>query len=271
MPEYLVRELGVGKITEVGLNLPSETELTVVFVDRRGFPGLSQKLGASGTIRMINSYLEHVQPGIAAYGGFVGNYLGDGLLALFPGAGEQALYGVSAMARELAGYNSERGDLPELGFGMGVHRGKVTIGMIGDRDHIQCSVLGDTVNVASRLQDLTKELSAKVIVSRESLPDTSFVDSELLRSLGKVALRGRSEEVQVFEYLDVLPQEMRESIHRHRHIFAEALALKNASRLDEALSRFLKCVALSGNDPVAQAMAISCPSAVPSGSQTRTC
>ena len=143
--------------------------------------------------------------------------------------------------------------------------------MIGDRDHIQCSVLGDTVNVASRLQDLTKELSAKVIVSLESLPDTSFVDSELLRSLGKVALRGRSEEVQVFEYLDVLPQEMRLFIDRHRHIFAEALALKNANRLDEARPRFLKCAALSGNDPVAQAMAMSCLSAVPSGNQTRTC
>jgi len=263
VPEYLMRELGADEITEVGLNLASETELTVVFVDLRGFTAVSQKLGASGTIRMINCYLEHVQPGIAAYGGFVGNYLGDGLLALFPGGGEKALYGVSAMARGLAGYNSERGDLPQLDFGMGVHRGKVTIGMIGDRDHIQCGVLGDTVNVASRLQNLTKELAAKVIISRESLPDTSLVDSGLLRSLGKVTLRGRSEEVEVFEYLDVPPQETRESIHAHRHIFAEALALKGTSRVDEARSRFLKCAALSGNDPVAQAMAMSCVSVRP--------
>src|SRR5262249_50310052 len=133
VPSGFVTGLDHTSIVDVNLNEAIEREMNVLFVDLRRFSVLSAQLGPRGTIGMINRYLSHVQPGIAAYGGFVGQYYGDGILALFPKEPDDALRGAIAMCRGLEAYNRDRGpDFPELRFGMGLHGGPVILGTIGD-------------------------------------------------------------------------------------------------------------------------------------------
>ncbi|MCT4370092.1 AAA family ATPase [Yangia mangrovi] len=224
VPEHLMQTLGQAEITDVGLNQYAETEMTVVFADIRGFTAISHQVGPKQTIEMINRYLEHVQPGIAAHGGFVGNYMGDGLLALFPGGPDMALFGVTAMARGLNGYNASRGDLPALAIGAGVHLGQVTLGMIGDPDHIQVGVLGSPVNVTARLDGLNKEFGSRVLVSEETVARLAQPERFALRSLGEMRVRGLSSALKVHEFLETHDPAMIEALIRARPTFERAVA-----------------------------------------------
>jgi predicted ATPase/class 3 adenylate cyclase len=201
VPQQFLLALSVSDIADVSLNQASLSEMSVVFADLRGFTAIAERLGPSATITMINRYLDHVQPGIAANGGFVVQYYGDGLLALFPGGADKALHGVAAMMHGLAAYNRSRGDLPELRSGIGVHHGPVTLGVIGDPDHMQCSVVGDAINVASRIQALTRDFNARILASGEAISRLKTPERFSLRPLGTVDIRGRGQNVELFEVL----------------------------------------------------------------------
>ena len=261
VPDHLMQVLGQGIITDVDLNQFAETEMTAVFVDIRGFTTIAHEIGAKRTIEMINRYLEHVQPGIAAHGGFVGNYLGDGLLALFPEGPDSALFGLSAMARGLAGYNANRGHLPQLAYGAGVHIGQLTVGMIGDPDHIQVGVLGDPVNVAARLESLNKRFGSAALVSAPCFERLVHKTRFALRPLGRTTVRGLESRVGVYELLDVYKDDQREVLVRTKGRFAEAVASFEAGQTDRAAALFEKvatAAAAAGGDPVAEQMIRRC-------------
>ncbi|MGL6209589.1 MAG: adenylate/guanylate cyclase domain-containing protein, partial [Paracoccaceae bacterium] len=262
VPEELMRALGITSITEVGLNMSAESVMTVVFADLRGFTTTAQSIGAAQTITMINRYLDHVQPGIAAHGGFVANYFGDGLLALFPTSPDDALLGVIAMARGMIGYNRSRGDFPELGFRIGVHTGPVTLGMIGDRDHWQCSVLGDAVNTAARLESLNTKIGSKILVSGESRAALVRPERFAFRWLGPEMLRGRSTPTDVYEFLEPYDEADRVAMTRLAARFARGMDHFQSRRFAEAQVDFAACVSEGGPDPVASRFAEACRSAV---------
>lgn len=263
VPDHLMQVLGQASITEVELSQFAETEMTVVFVDIRGSTGIAEEIGARRTIQMINRYLEHVQPAIAAHGGFVGNYMGDGVLALFPGGPDRALFGVTAMARGLSGYNANRGDLPRLAFGAGLDLGPLTLGMIGDPDHMQVGVLGTPVNVAARLEDLNKELGSRALVSGACVAGLEHPERHALRFLGQVRLRGLSTSLPVHEMLDVYDEAQRLALIAARDRFDRAVEAMEAGEPDLAARFFAEAEAVAGHDPVAARLARRCRESLP--------
>ncbi len=258
VPDHLMQALGQTSITEVELSQFAETEMTVVFVDIRGSTGIAEEIGARRTIEMINRYLEHVQPAIAAHGGFVGNYMGDGVLALFPDGPDRALFGVAAMARGLSGYNANRGDLPRLAFGAGLDLGPLTLGMIGDPDHIQVGVLGTPVNVAARLEDLNKDYDSRVLVSGACHARLDHPERHTLRFLGTARLGGLPTAIAVHELLDVHDETQRLALVAARGIFDRAVRAMQAGEADLAARLFAEAEAAAGQDPVAARMALRC-------------
>lgn len=258
VPEALLQALGQRAITDVQLDNVVEQDLSVVFVDIRNFTSISRQIGANRTIQMINRYLSHVQAGIAAHGGFVGNYMGDGLIALFPGRMDDALHGVIAMSRGLDGYNRDRGDFPELSIGLGVNRGPVMLGMIGDEDHIQCGVLGDAVNIASRIEALTKTLGAQFLLHGNCVALLEDPTRFLLRPVGKYTVRGHDTPLELFECLDVYPEAVYLRLSETRKLFARAVSLAESGDTEGAASLFDQCDAVTGGDPVAKQWAERC-------------
>jgi len=182
----------------------TEREVTVLFADLKGFTTLAGALGPATVVEVLNGWLRAMSGAIAAHSGHVAKFLGDGLMALFgaldrnPWQARDAVEAALAMREALLRYNAAlaaRG-LPALSFGVGIHRGPAVAGVIGSDDWMEYTVVGDTVNVASRIQGLTRVHDADILVSDEvrSALDRRF----RLRELPPAPVRGKAEPIRTF-------------------------------------------------------------------------
>jgi class 3 adenylate cyclase len=253
VPTEFLSGLGCESIVEVSLNEAAEREMAVVFVDLRGFTHLSEELGPRRTIEMINRYLSYVQPAIAEHQGFVGQYYGDGILALFPRGADDAVGASVAMCRGLEAYNRERGDFPELRFGIGIHSGSLILGTVGSADHFQCGVVGDSVNLASRVEALTKFFKAVLLLSGPAYERLPEGRRQRYRHLGRVQVPGRAEIIDVYECLDGYPAQHQQALLAGIGAFGAAIAAYQAGKWNAAETGFETCRHYWAEDLVVQA------------------
>ncbi|WP_234879319.1 adenylate/guanylate cyclase domain-containing protein [Sinorhizobium americanum] len=178
----------------------------ILICDLRDFTRLSDLWPRDDVIELLNDYFDAMSEPIERHGGEILKFMGDGLLAIFPltdpcacGQLLAAIDEAQAALSQLNEANLKKGHDP-LGYGIGVHVGDVMYGNIGSRKRLDFTVIGPAVNIASRLESLTKELKRPVLLSR------AFVEragcAGLLESLGSYALRGLDEPVDVFALLD---------------------------------------------------------------------
>lgn len=188
-------------------------EVTALFADLVGFTALAESLPPDVLLRVLNGYFERMARAIGEHRGHVSTLIGDGMLALFgalepnPWQANDAAFAALAMRRELADYNAELAaeGLPRLEIGVGIHRDTGVAGLVGSRDRMEFAIVGRTVNLASRVQDLTREHDGDVILTDavaahldprfalEELPRTSVKGVE--SALTIFALRGLREQV----------------------------------------------------------------------------
>ncbi|MET4606650.1 adenylate cyclase [Bradyrhizobium sp. JR4.1] len=180
-----------------------ERYLVSLFVDMRGSTQLAEKRLPFDTVFIVNRFLGAVSQAVIENGGQPNQFVGDGMLALFglsadpQEACRQALKAAAGIARQIDELNELLShDLRQpIRFGIGIHGGEVIIGDIGYRDHIVFTALGDAVNVAARLQDMTKTLACEAIVSEEVRRTAGLADDALPQQ--EVAIRGRDEPMAV--------------------------------------------------------------------------
>jgi adenylate cyclase len=170
-----------------------------MFVDMRGSTTLSEVRLPFDIVFLINRFVDAVSRGITEAGGQPNQFVGDGVLALFglktdaATACRQALQAAALIASNIAHLNHQfASEVREpIQYGIGINAGEVIIGDVGFRDHTVFTALGDSVNVAARLQDLTKELDCKVVVSEEVCKTAGLPDDALIRT--QVEIRGHRE------------------------------------------------------------------------------
>jgi adenylate cyclase len=186
-----------------------ERPVTVLFCDLRGFTTLSEQLAPRDLVTLLNRYLDRMSGEIERHGGVIDKYIGDAIMALFgapvdlPGAPDRAVAAALAMQRALAELNRElatEASGHRLALGVGINTARVVAGNIGSHRRLNYSVLGDGVNVAARLQSLTRtpEYATDIIVSAatvRALRDPAAVPH---RPLGTVPVKGRAEPVEIF-------------------------------------------------------------------------
>jgi adenylate cyclase len=180
-----------------------ERYLVSMFVDMRGSTRLAESRLPFDTVFIVNRFLGAVSQAVIACGGQPNQFVGDGELALFglhagpQTACRQALRAAAMIAANVDELNEFlKHDLHEpIRFGIGIHGGEVIIGDIGYRDHMVFTALGDAVNVAARLQDMTKSLACEAILSEEVRVTAGLAADAL--PLQDVAIRGRSEPMTV--------------------------------------------------------------------------
>ena len=187
----------VERVITSGVSASGERkEVTVLFADLVGFTALSESLEPAVLVNVLNGYFERMSRTITEHRGYVSTFLGDGILALFgalqpnPWQANDAAHAALAMRRELEDYNKELGNqgLPTLAIGVGLHRGSGVAGLVGSRELMQFAFVGRIVNLAARVQDLTRSCDADVLVTetvRETL-DPRFA----LRPMEEASLRG---------------------------------------------------------------------------------
>lgn len=187
----------------------TERYLVSMFIDMRGSTKLAEHRLPFDTVFIVNRFLAAVSQAVSDCGGQPNQFVGDGELALFglacdpATASRQALHAASMIAVNIDELNEAlKHDLPDpILFGIGIHGGEVIIGDIGYRDHMVFTALGDSVNVAARLQDLTKSLACEVIVSQD-VCTMAGLGIDDVPSAQQVAIRGRTEPMQVHAMTD---------------------------------------------------------------------
>ncbi|MGC9398521.1 MAG: adenylate/guanylate cyclase domain-containing protein [Anaerolineae bacterium] len=185
-----------------------QTRATVLFTDVRGFTALTERLSAAVLIELLNRYFEALSTVILEHGGLINKFGGDSLLAVFGAPlnpleqpADEAVQTAEEILVMLEAFNAEqrrRGE-PQLRIGIGVATGPVVAGNVGSRERMEYTVIGDTVNLASRLEALTKEHPVAVLIDDETARQTTSVS---LRPLGEVTVRGKETPVRVYT-LDV--------------------------------------------------------------------
>jgi class 3 adenylate cyclase len=153
--------------------------------------------------RFVNDYLAVAGPPIRRNGGFVDRYSGDGVLAVFPGGADDALEAARETMAGLRQFNERRAHAgqPLIRIGIGMHRGRVRLGIVGEVQRRQGDIFADAVNVAARIEGLTKTFGCAVIVSESFVSGLSDPERSLpiRRMLGGVQMKGRSEAVVLYE------------------------------------------------------------------------
>jgi adenylate cyclase len=181
-----------------------EREVTVLFADLRSFTSLSERLPPRELVALLNRFLDRMSAAIEHEGGVIDKYIGDALMALFGAPvsqsepADRALRAALAMQAALAGLNRELAaeGQPALAFGIGINTARVVAGNMGSRRRLNYSVVGDGVNVAARLEALTRtpEYRATILASEATL--RAAQGHYVTRALGSIVVKGRAEPVQ---------------------------------------------------------------------------
>lgn len=200
VPMAAVRALGKEEVVDVRLGDAVVREVTVMFADMRGFTSLMENRDAEGSIALLNAYLGAVTPAIERHGGFVDKFIGDGVMAIFPNSAEDAVNAAIDFQRAVNELN-DSGVLGEtkLRFVIGMHSGPVMMGAVGSHDRLDLGVVGDTVNLAARLEGIAKALGTPMLIAESVYSRLRPSRATNYRSFGEVQVYGRSAGNNVFE------------------------------------------------------------------------
>lgn len=240
VPYDLLQLLEKENITEVLLGDHVSTHMSVMFSDIRGFTTLSEKMTPQDNFAFVNGYLNRISPIIREHSGFIVKYLGDGMMAVFPQSATDCVDAGIAKLKMLQTYNVERearGDLP-LQIGIGVNHGAMMLGMVGESGRMQGDVLSDAVNIAARLEGLTKQFGVSFIVSESTIKSISDTSKYSIRALGQANVRGKENAVSLFEIFDADPPEMREAKLRTKPDFERGVSQFMAQQFGDASESF---------------------------------
>jgi class 3 adenylate cyclase len=173
---------------------PTNYEVTVMMTDLRGFTKHAEKLKPAELFDFLNQFQSSLTTVVNRNGGWVNSFMGDGMLAVFgaPNISERHAGQALQAAKEILVEVQPQCPLP---MGIGLHSGTIVAGYLGTEGHLEFATIGDTVNVTSRLEALTKEVDHALLISEST---EAFLKSYNLKPLGKMPIRGRNEQIGVF-------------------------------------------------------------------------
>ncbi|NEO88362.1 MAG: adenylate/guanylate cyclase domain-containing protein [Spirulina sp. SIO3F2] len=225
IPHEFLTLLGKKSIIDVGLGDQVHQEMTVLFSDIRAFTSLSETMTPERNFNFLNAYLECVSPVIREHNGFIDKYIGDAIMALFPHSAEDAIQAAIAMQKQLAAFNQRiiHQGYPSINIGIGLHQGAVMLGTIGESQRMETTVIADAVNLASRLEDSTKQYGAALIVSQNTLENLPNSEQFEHRFLGKIYVKGKKEPIRICEVYSADPDTLRAFKTQTRDRFEAAI------------------------------------------------
>jgi class 3 adenylate cyclase/CheY-like chemotaxis protein len=253
IPREFLDMLERKSLADVKLGDHMQREMTVFFSDIRDFTQLSERLTPQENFSFLTSYLRNVTPIIRARGGFVDKYLGDGVMALFPGAAIDAVQAAVDLGQQIGRYNHGRrlaGYAP-IKIGTGLHRGSLMLGTIGAEDQMQTTVIADAVNLASRIEGMTKTFGVNLLLSGSVIENLPKDHKFRLRALGAVRAKGKSEAVEIYECYDNDAHELAEHKDKTQPQFAAGMAEYRKGMLLTAGRIFSRIAEICPEDTVA--------------------
>lgn len=198
------------RILDQGGMLGGDTvEATILFTDLRDYTTLSEKVTPQQLVTILNEYFDMVNRIVERNGGFVNKFIGDAVMAVFglddvKGSCDAALRTALEVRTGLTALNQSLRDrgMPTIENGIGIHHGTMVAGVMGAQERVEFTVIGDTVNVASRLESLTKSLTSFVAISKAVYQNLQGDARAKLEPVGEHQLKGKSEKLLVYSLLE---------------------------------------------------------------------
>lgn len=252
VPYQFLQQLEKPNLTEVELGDHVEKELSILFCDIQGFTKFSEQLSPAGVYQFINEFMSHMEPVVSRHRGFIDKYIGDAVMALFENADDAVQAGIE-MLKQLDEFNQIRisKNLPTVKVGIGINTGKLMMGIIGARQRIESSVIGDAANVASRVEHLTRVFSVPMIISNETKAKLKKLGYYNLRPIGKEKIRGRSEPVELWEVFNTDSSQEKEIKLALLREFTLGLENYQDKNFQQSEKFFNECLAQNPSDQVA--------------------
>ncbi|HSQ05069.1 MAG TPA: adenylate/guanylate cyclase domain-containing protein, partial [Burkholderiales bacterium] len=231
---------------------------TVLFSDIRSFTTITEELGAQGTVSLLNEYFTIMVDCIQREGGMLDKFIGDAIMAVFgipvqhPDDADRAVRAAIAMIRELTVWNRERAasGKPLVRIGVGLNTDAVVAGNIGSKKRMDYTVIGDGVNLASRLESACKTYGTQILISEFTYK--ALKATYTTRELDVVVVKGKSQPVAVYEVMDHHTDESYPGLMDALRQFREALAQYRKRRFREAAAAFHEVLAINPADKAAQ-------------------
>ena len=250
VPHSFLQTLNRPSIDQIRLGDHVQAEASILFSDIRGFTALVETMEPKEAIEFINAYLSRMEPAVQEGGGFVDSYVGDAVMAVFDRGPEAAITAGLAMIRGLRAWTrANQGEAP-IRIGIGIASGEIMFGTIGAANRIKCGVIGSTVNLASRIEGLTKRYGLGLLISQgafRTLPDPNRF---LIRDVDLVTVVGRQAPVRLMEVFDADPRPLREQKARTQKDVYWGLRLYRNGAVDQALEIFEQCRVIAPDDPL---------------------
>jgi len=239
VPYEFIGSLGHKVITDVKLGDQVEKNVTVLFTDIRDYTSLSEQMTPEQNFQFVNSYNARMGPIIRNHHGFINQYLGDAIMALFPESAEKSLHAAIEMQRNIREFNvlQKEKNLPCIRMGIGMHTGPLIMGITGDKDRLDATTISDTVNTASRIESLTKYYKAGIILSEFTLQQIAYPAIFHLRYLGKVQVKGKQSSVGIHECFSSDSEDQVNKKERTLLFFNEGIQ----HYLDRSFANAIKC------------------------------
>lgn len=271
VPNEFLTFLNKQSITDVNLGDQTLRNITILFADIQSFTTLSESMSPQENFNFLNSYLSRIGPIIRENCGFIDKYIGDAIMALFAedpsnGRREQhepaqsigtslpqpstcayaaghAIKAALSMYKKLQNYNEERKqhNLTPIEIGIGIHSGQVMLGIIGEKQRIESTVISDTVNVASRIERLTRSYLAPIIVSGVVVQALEQDHHFTIRRLDNVVVKGKSRSLDIYQVLDTFTDGEFERFLETKEDFEQAVSLYETRSYMEAMKLFKQC------------------------------
>jgi two-component system sensor histidine kinase ChiS len=227
IPTEFLEHLNKTDVIDLRLGDHAKKEMTIFFSDIRAFTELSEGLTVEENFAFINSYLARVVPIIKENGGFVDKYMGDAIMALFPGprGPDEAIRSAIAMQSRMVEYNGHRASVGyrPISMGVGIHTGDLMLGVVGVTDRMENTVISDAVNLCSRLQAITKAFNIALAISEQAFKELEDPGFYKYRFIGRVKVKGKAAPVSVFEIFDGIAPELFERKMKANTFFEQGM------------------------------------------------
>lgn len=262
--QKLLRNLQGDKLSEIKRMLSGNRpayfdELTILFSDIRNFTGLSEVLPADKLYAVLNEYYSGVVKIVREHGGIIDKFLGDGIMVIFglgrtnDSAPDMAVRcAIKLREYQLTGFKAELPGDYNFSAGIGISTGRVMVGLVGSTDRFEWTCLGDPVNLAARLENMTRRIPSAILISEATWMHIRDNQDVFTRIAGYFKVRGRFSEEAVVEVFNGDPFELCEGKKRYRQKFEAALNMRKMGYTESSSNVFREIASLCPGDQIAE-------------------
>lgn len=250
VPKEFINLLEKRNIQEVSLGDQTLKKMTVMFADIRHFTNLTELMTPQDSFNFLNLFLSYMEPLIQEHHGFIDKYIGDAIMALFPNTDDAVQCSVR-MLEKLNEFNAlDRNRTVRIGIGL--NTGPLILGIVGGENHLETTVISDSVNIASRVEGLNKKYGTEMLISENTLQTMQNVRPYYLRFIANAKLRGKRTKLKIYEVFNHNEDGLKNYKLETREEFEKAVQLYEQNQYKQAEIIFSKLISMQPLDTACQ-------------------